>query len=109
MQLFLASSTQPPHRDVYRLSRALVEQFITGYATPPKALVLDLDHSEDKAHGQQPLAFYNGYYRSTCYLPLFIFEPKSGDQVVFAVRCRRDSGGESQLNPVTSVVMCSHT
>ena len=23
-------------RDVYRLSRALVEQFITGYATPPK-------------------------------------------------------------------------
>ena len=47
-------------RDVYRLSRALVEQFIAGYAVPPKALVLDLDHSEDKAHAQQPRAFYNG-------------------------------------------------
>ena len=47
-------------RDIYRASEALVERFIAGYATPPKALVLDLDHSEDKAHGQQPLAFYNG-------------------------------------------------
>ncbi len=24
----------------------------------PKALILDLDHSEDPAHGQQPLAFF---------------------------------------------------
>jgi len=61
-------------RDVYRASLALVEQFIAGNATPPKALVIDLGHSEDKAHGQQPLAFYNGYYRSTCYLPLFVFD-----------------------------------
>jgi tetratricopeptide (TPR) repeat protein len=30
-----------------------------------QALVIDLDHSEHKVHGQQPLAFYNGYYRSS--------------------------------------------
>ena len=56
------------------------------YATPPKALVLDLDHSEDKAHGQQPLAFYNQHYRSTCYLPLFIFDGLSGALVTAALR-----------------------
>ena len=44
----------------------MVEQFTAGYATPPQALVIDLDHSEDEAHEQQQLAFYNGYYRSTC-------------------------------------------
>jgi len=60
--------------DIYRLSRALVDQFIAGYATPPKVLVLDIDHTEDQAHGQQPLAFYNHHYGSTCYLPLMIFE-----------------------------------
>ena len=38
-------------RDVYRASQAMVEQFTAGYATPPKALVIDLDHSEDQAHG----------------------------------------------------------
>lgn len=65
-------------RDVHRASQAMVEQFIAGHAKSPKDLVFDLDHSEDKAHGQQPLAFYNGYYRSTCYLPFFIFECLSG-------------------------------
>lgn len=85
-------------RDVYRISRALVEQFIAGYATPPNALVLDLDHSEDKAHGQQPLAFYNGYYRSTCYLPLFIFEGLSGAFVTAVLRPgKRPTGAENAM------------
>lgn len=85
-------------RDIYRISRALVEQFIAGYATPPQALVLDLDHSEDKAHGQQPLAFYNGYYRSTCYLPLFIFEGLSGAFVTAVLRPgKRPTGAENAM------------
>jgi hypothetical protein len=85
-------------RDIYRASQAMVEQFIAGYATPPKALVLDLDHSEDKAHGQQPLAFYNGYYRSTCYLPLFIFEGLSGALVTAVLRPgKRPTGAENAM------------
>lgn len=44
---------------IYRVSKALVEQFIAGFASPPKILILDLDHSEDAVYGQQPLAFYN--------------------------------------------------
>lgn len=85
-------------RDVYRISHALVEQFIAGYATPPKALILDLDHSEDTVYGQQPLAFYNGHYRSTCYLPLFIFEGLSGALVTAALRPdKRPTGAENAM------------
>lgn len=85
-------------RDVYRISQALVEQFIASYATPPQALVLDLDHSEDPTHGQQPLAFYNGYYRSTCYLPLFIFEGLSGALVTAVLRPgKRPTGAENAM------------
>jgi len=65
-------------KDIYRLCKALVEQFIAGFAVPPPNLILDLDHSEHAAHGQQPLAFYNHHYRSTCYLPLVIFDGQSG-------------------------------
>ncbi len=72
--------------DVYRISKALVDQFIAGYATPPEALVLDIDHSEDAVHGQQPLAFYNHHYQSTCYLPLLIFEGLSGALVAAVLR-----------------------
>ena len=51
-------------KDLYRLTRALVDHFIASSPEPPAALVLDLDHSDDPTHGQQELAFYNHYYKS---------------------------------------------
>jgi hypothetical protein len=65
-------------RDLYRMAQAFVDQFIASYPNPPAVIVLDLDHSEDPAHGQQELIFYNHHYGSHCYLPLFIFEGVSG-------------------------------
>jgi len=61
-------------KDIYRLAVAFVEPFIARYVHPPAVIVLDLDHAEDAAYGQQELIVYNAYYRSHCYLPLFIFE-----------------------------------
>lgn len=85
-------------RDIYRISEALVDQFIAGYATPPEALVLDIDHSEDAVYGQQPLAFYNHHYRSTCYLPLMIFEGVSGALVAAVLRSgKRPTGAENAM------------
>jgi hypothetical protein len=85
-------------KDIYRFSEALVDQFIAGYATAPDALVLDLDHSEDAAHGQQPLAFYNHHYQSTCYLPLMIFEGLSGALVAAVLRPgKRPTGAENAM------------
>ncbi len=85
-------------KDIYRLSEALVDQFIAGYATPPEALVLDIDHSEDAAYGQQPLAFYNHYYQSTCHLPLLVFEGLSGALVAAVLRPgKRPTGAENAM------------
>jgi hypothetical protein len=85
-------------KDIYRLSRAIADQFIAGYTTPPEVLVLDIDHSEDAAHGQQPLAFYNAHYQSTCYLPLFIFEGLSGALVTAVLRPgKRPTGAENAM------------
>ena len=85
-------------QDIYRASQALVEQFIAGFATPPEVLVLDMDHSEDAVYGQQPLAFYNHHYRSTCYLPLFIFDGLSGALVTAVLRPgKRPFGTENAM------------
>src|SRR6266567_4925034 len=59
-------------KDLYRLTEALGAHFIASSPEPPAAIVLDLDHSDDPTHGQQAFTFYNHYYRSYCYLPLFI-------------------------------------
>lgn len=85
-------------KDIYRISQALVEQFIAGFASPPRNLILDLDHSEDAVYGQQPLAFYNHHYRSTCYLPLMIFDGQSGALVAAILRPgKRPHGAENAM------------
>ena len=72
--------------DLYRLTVALVDHFLASYPAPPAAIVLDLDHTDNPTHGQQELAFYNHYYQSYCYLPLFVFEGTSGALVMACLR-----------------------
>jgi hypothetical protein len=81
-------------QDIYRVSEALVEQFIAGFASPPKSLILDLDHAEDACYGQQPLAFYNHHYGSTCYLPLMLFDGQSGALIAAILRPGKRPLGE---------------
>ena len=50
-----------------------VEQFIASQAMPPAELVLDLDATDDPLHGKQEGAFFHGYYRQYCFLPLYVF------------------------------------
>jgi hypothetical protein len=87
-------------KDIYRVSEALIEQFIVGFASAPSTLVLvlDLEHFEDAAYGQQPLAFCNHHYGSTCYLPLMIFNGFSGALVAAALRPgKRPAGAENAM------------
>lgn len=41
----------------------------------PASVVLDLDATDDPAHGQQQLVLFNGFYEQYQYLPLIISEP----------------------------------
>ena len=85
-------------KDVYRLTTALVDQFMASYAEPPAAIVLDLDHSDDPTHGQQAFAFYNQHSQSYCSLPLFIFEGTSPALVMASLRPgARPTGAENAM------------
>lgn len=86
-------------KDLYRLTRALVDHFIARSPEPPAAIVLDLDHSDDATHGPQEFAFYNHYYKSYCYLPLCIFEGPSHALVTACLRPgTRPPGAENAMS-----------
>jgi hypothetical protein len=55
------------------IERLLVEVFLESYRQPPRQIVLDLDVTDDSVHGNQEQAFFNTYYGSVCYAPLYIF------------------------------------
>lgn len=50
-----------------------VEAFLKIRGKAPKRIVLDLDATDDPLHGHQAGRFFHGYYKSYCYLPLYIF------------------------------------
>jgi len=81
--------------DLYRIAQVFVDIFIDSYKKPPKGIILDLDDTEDQTHGSQQLSFFNGYHDSYCFMPLHIYEGKSGKLITTILRTgKRPSGKE---------------
>ncbi len=59
--------------DPKEIERAFVEIFLADYKKPPRQIILDMDVTDDQVHGNQEGAFFNKYYNSVCYAPLYIF------------------------------------
>ncbi|MEN7974092.1 MAG: IS1380 family transposase [Verrucomicrobiota bacterium] len=64
-----------------QIDRLMTDIFLTAHDTPPKQIWLDLDATDDPLHGSQEGRFFQGYYKSYCYLPLYIF---SGEHLLSA-------------------------
>ena len=67
--------------DPTAMDALLVDLFVEAYDEPPEEIILDVDATDDPLHGHQEGRFFHGYYRSYCYLPLYIF---CGEQLLCA-------------------------
>jgi hypothetical protein len=47
--------------ELYRMALVLMDQCIASYDSPPEVIVLDVDDTEDRAHGEQEHLRYDGY------------------------------------------------
>ena len=59
--------------DAEAVDELFVDLFLEAHRTAPSQITLDLDATDDPLHGQQEGRFFHGYYKSYCYLPLYIF------------------------------------
>lgn len=74
-------------KDLRRISRQLLERYLKQLKKRrPQKIVLDLDATDDRTHGQQEFSFYHGYYRSHIYYPLLIFDGETADLVAAVLR-----------------------
>ncbi len=55
------------------IDKFFVDVFLKSRSTPPDQIVIDLDTTEDRIHGNQEGRFFHGHYGSYCYLPLYVF------------------------------------
>jgi hypothetical protein len=73
---------------VERLAAALADLYIRerGRAGAPARIVLDLDGTDDPAHGEQEGVAYHGYYRRHMYHPLLVFDGDTGHLITAVLR-----------------------
>jgi hypothetical protein len=81
-----------------RMMAAMVELFCDSFADVPRRIVLDIDDTEDRVHGNQELALFHAHYDSRCFLPIHIYEAISGKPVAVILRPgKTPDGGEVTL------------
>src|SRR5258705_8665747 len=51
----------------------LIEEGVKAIPRKIREIILDFDATDDPLHGNQEGAFFHGYYRNYCYLPLYCF------------------------------------
>lgn len=56
--------------ELVRLGETLLTTAVGQLASTTRRVVIDVDPTDDPCHGQQQLAFFNGFYDEHCFLPL---------------------------------------
>jgi hypothetical protein len=90
--------------DLYRIADVFLEIFIDSYESAPEGIILDIDDTDDETHGHQQLSLFNGYHDSYCYMPIHIYEGKSGRLVTTVLRPGKRPTGKEIFSILKRVV-----
>jgi hypothetical protein len=72
---------------------AMIDLFCDSFDEVPRRIVLDIDDTEDRVHGQQQLSLFHAHYDSRCFLPIHIYEATTGKPVAVILRPGKTPGG----------------
>ena len=76
-----------------RMMAAMVELFCDSFNHVPRRIVLDIDDTADRVHGGQQLALFHAHYDSRCFLPIHIYEARTGKPVAVILRPGKTPNG----------------
>jgi hypothetical protein len=78
-------------KELYRIAKAFVDNFIASYESEPGVIIIDSDDTNSFTYGQQELSLFNSYYGDYCYMPLHIYEGFSGKLITTILKPGRRS------------------
>ena len=88
----------PSWRDLARMGLKLIDLFCASFRAAPDYIVLDIDDTPDRAHGDQQLSLFNSHAQGYCFQPIHIYEAATGRPVCFLLRPgKRPSGAETAM------------
>ena len=94
----------PSWRDLARMSFGMIDLFCDSYARVPSRITLDIDDTDDPAHGQQELILFNTHSGGYCFQPIHIFEAGTGKPVLSLLRPGKRPSGEEAAQVLRHVI-----
>lgn len=89
-------------KTIFKLHEILVDTFLDSYQQPPEEIILDYDATDDTVHGNQDRRYFNGFYDSYCFLPLYVF---CGDQILVSYLRPSSVGAAHHAAGVTKLLV----
>jgi Transposase DDE domain group 1 len=86
------------------LNAFLVDTFVRTRRQVPAYVIVDIDPTDDPAHGKQALTGYHGYYRQHQYFPLLAFDGESGFPLAAWLRPGTAGGAAGAVAVLESIV-----
>lgn len=86
----------------FKLHEVLVDTFLDSFDSPPEEIILDYDATDDTVHGNQDRRYFNGFYDSYCFLPLYVF---CGDQILVSYLRPSSVGAAHHARPITKLLV----
>ena len=87
---------------IFDLHEILVDTFLDSYDQPPEEIILDYDATDDTVHGNQDRKYFNGFYDSYCFLPLYVF---CGDQILVSYLRSSSVGAAHHARGITKLLV----
>jgi hypothetical protein len=89
-------------KTIFKLHEVLVDTFLDSFDEPPEEIILDYDATDDTVHGNQDRRYFNGFYDSYCFLPLYVF---CGDQLLVSYLRPSSVGAAHHARPITKLLV----
>src|SRR5271167_3656205 len=94
----------PYWRALARMALGMIDMFCSSFPRVPGRIVLDIDDTDDLAHGQQELILFNTHSGGYCFQPIHIFEAGTGKPVLSLLRPGKRPSGEEAAQVLRHVI-----
>ena len=86
------------------MTLGMIDMFCASFPRVPGRIVLDIDDTDDLAHGQQELILFNTHSGGYCFQPIHIFEAGTGKPVLSLLRPGKRPSGEEAAQVLRHVI-----
>lgn len=76
-------------KELFDIGEAFIDDFIASYNSERDSIIIDADDTNAGTYGAQQLTLFNAYYGEYCYMPLLLFEGRSGKLILPIFRLGR--------------------